>query len=93
MSFLKKLFGGGGGAKEMAEPKRLDYKGFVITAAPYSEGGQYQTCGVISKEIEGVRKEHKFIRADRFSSLEEAQDFALSKGQQIVDSMGERMFT
>ena len=90
MSFLKKLFGGG--EKSEVPLKRAEHKGFVITATPYSEGGQYQTCGVISKDIEGVRKEHKFIRADRFASLDEAQDFSLSKGRQIVDDMGERIF-
>ena len=91
MSILNKLFGGG--AKQPAEPKRLEHNGFVITAMAYNEGGQFQTCGVIAKEVDGVRKEHKFIRADRFTTLEEAQDFSLNKGRQIIDGMGERMFS
>lgn len=90
MSFLKKLFGGG--AREEAAPKLVEHKGFTIAATPYGEGGQFQTCGRISKDIDGVRKEHKFIRADRFMTREEAEDFSLSKGRQIVDDMGEKMF-
>ncbi len=91
MSFLKKLFGGGA-AKEAAPAKTAEHKGFTIAAAPYKEAGQYQTAGVISKEVGGIRKEHRFVRADRFAALEDAADHALVKGRQIVDEQGERMF-
>ncbi len=37
-------------------------------------------------------KEHRFIRADRFSDEEGAADHSLMKGQQIVDQVGERVF-
>ncbi|MGH6855628.1 MAG: HlyU family transcriptional regulator, partial [Aestuariivirga sp.] len=78
MSFLKKLLGG---APEIQTTpnKSLAYNGFTITATPFKDGGQYQTCGVISKDVDGTPKEHKFIRADRFSSLDEAMDFSLRK--------------
>jgi hypothetical protein len=96
MSFLKKLFGLGGGtdaAGSEAKPmKSGEHKGFTIAAAPFREGGQWQTAGVITREIDGTMKEHRFIRADRFGSAEEAADFALVKGRQIVDEQGERMF-
>lgn len=92
MSFLKKLFGGGGPAQEAAPAKSIEHNGFTIAAAPYKDAGQYQTCGIISKEIAGKRREHKFIRADRFASLDEAAAFSLSKGRQIVDQQGERLF-
>lgn len=94
MSFLKSLFGRGGkrGAENAATAKQAEHKGFVIEARPYKDGGRYQTAGVISKDIGGVRKEHKFIRADSFATLDEAADLALSKGRQIVDEQGERMF-
>ena len=71
MSFLKKLFGIGNSAESaVGEPKaagEAEHKGFTIRATPFKQDGQYQTCGVISKEIDGVVKEHKFIRADRFA--------------------------
>lgn len=90
MSFLKKLFGGGGSP---AKPKKsIDYKGFSIKATPYQEAGQYQTCGVVSKEVNGEMREHRFIRADRFSDEESAADHAILKGQQMVDQIGDGMF-
>lgn len=98
MSFLKSLFGLGGGKEEKAASgpgaavKEAEHKGFIIRATPYKEGSQYQTSGTILKEIDGEMKEHKFVRADRFSTIEEAADLSLSKGRQIIDEQGERMF-
>ncbi len=98
MSFLKSIFGGkrlsetdapsaGGKAAKIAE-----HKGFTIEARPYKEGGQFQLAGTIVKEIDGVRREHKFIRSDRFAGLDEAAEFALVKGRQIVDERGDKVF-
>jgi hypothetical protein len=96
MSFLKRLFGraeGGEGASAGAPARQIEHKGFIIQATPYkAEGGQYQTCGVVSKEVGGVVKEHRFIRADRFATLDDAVDISLKKGQQLVDEQGERIF-
>lgn len=98
MSFLKRLFGGGGSGgeasapKEAAPAKQVEHKGFLISATPYKAEGQYQTCGVVSKEIDGVMKEHKFIRADRFAGLDDAVDISIKKGIQLVDEQGERIF-
>ena len=68
--------------------KSLDYKGFVIEARPYRDGGQWQLAGRVSKD----GKVYNFVRADRFTDQEEAADIALSKGQLIVDQSGERIF-
>ncbi len=93
MSFLKRLFGGGSSEPAATAPtKQVEHKGFVISATPYKTDGQYQTCGVVSKEVDGVLKEHKFIRADRFASLDDAVEVSLKKGRQIVDEQGERVF-
>jgi hypothetical protein len=97
MSFLKSLFGFGGSKEVTGGPaapaKEAEHKGFIIRATPYKDGGQYQTAGTILKEIEGQMKEYKFVRADRFSTVEEAADLSLSKGRQIIDEQGERMFS
>jgi len=95
MSFLKKLFGGGSSSDSTpaAPKKQVEHNGFVIAATPYKEGGQWQTCGTVSKTIDGVLKEHRFIRADRFADEEGAADHAILKGQQIVDQMGDRIFS
>jgi hypothetical protein len=92
MSFWKKLFGGGTADREEPQGEAVDHNGFTIRATPFSEGGQYQTCGVISKEIGGQLKEHRFIRADRFASRDDAVEVTLRKARQIVDEQGERLF-
>ncbi len=93
MSILKRLFGGGSSTTaEPAVAAEIEHRGFIIRATPFKEGGQFQTCGVVSKEIGGVLKEHKFIRADRFAALEDAVSVSLSKGRQLIDEQGEGMF-
>ena len=81
------LFGGGreGDAAKPAASSSVEYQGFTIRAEPYKEAGQYQTAGVITKEVDGVVKEHRFIRADRYASLDDALAFTLAKGRQIID--------
>lgn len=94
MSFLKKLFGGGeakSGAPAAAS-KTLEYKGYIIEARPFKEAGQFQTAGVVTKEVGGERKAHSFIRADRFAAEADAADHALFKGRQIIDQMGDKVF-
>lgn len=92
MSFLSALFGRltGTPAEKVAEP--VEYKGYTIRAAPFQHEGQYQTAGSIEREIDGVRKEHRFIRADAFATYDDAVKFTLGKARQIVDLQGERMF-
>ena len=93
MSFWKRLFGVGSG--EDAAPavaKEIEHNGFVIRATPFKQDGQYQCAGTVAKEIDGTMKEHSFIRADRFASLDDAVDISLRKGRQMIDEMGERLF-
>lgn len=94
MSFLKKLFGGGSQSAQSASAPAAseDYNGFTIEAAPYPEAGQFQLCGIIRKTIDGAVKEHRFVRADRFASKEDAVSYTLVKGRQIVDQQGDRVF-
>ena len=92
MSWLKKIFGGGdGGASKTGAAQ--EYKGYAITATPIKESGQWRMAGVITKEIGGVTKEHRFVRADLFSSKDEAEQFAFVKAQLIIDQSGEGMFS
>lgn len=73
---------------EAAPVKTLEYKGYLIEATPYRNGGQWQLSGIISKD----GKHHQFVRADQFSDKNEAADIALGKGQLIIDQVGEGMF-
>ena len=94
MSFFKRLFGGGATVEpEDAKPaKQIEHKGFTISATPYKSEGQYQTCGMITKAVGGETKEHQFIRADRFPSVEDADSHSIRKGMQIIDEQGEAIF-
>jgi hypothetical protein len=91
MSFWKSLFGSPAAADPPASDP-VEYNGFTLRAAPFKEGDRYQTAGVIAKEVGGVKKEHRFIRADSHASLETAIEFSLAKARQIVDQMGEHLF-
>jgi hypothetical protein len=91
MSFWNSLFGSG--APAAAKPaKTEDYNGYTIHAAPVPEGGQFQLAGRITKTVDGVAKEHAFMRADRFSTFEDAENFTFVKARQIIDQNGDRLF-
>ena len=96
MSLWKKIFGlgsggdgGGSGSRADAPAPTEDYAGFSIAATPYENGGRWQLCGVISKEIDGVRKEHRFVRADAFDTRDVAEQMTLSKARQMIDQLGD----
>lgn len=94
MSFLKRLFGlGDGGAAAPVDPgKTLEHGGYLIRATPYKEAGQYQLCGVITKVIDGETKEHRFVRADRFTDVEAATDITFAKAKLIIAEQGDQIF-
>ena len=85
---------GGGGTTGQDEPaaEAVEYKGFRIRPAPYPAKGQFQTAGVIEKDAEGGRKEHRFVRAETHASKDDAEAFSIAKGKQIIDEQGDRIF-
>ena len=94
VSFLKKLFGGSspdsGARADRGES--IEHRGFRIQPAPEPEGGQWRLAGYILSGSEDNPMEQKFVRADLFPSHDEASDFALRKGKQIIDEQGHRLF-
>jgi hypothetical protein len=84
-----RLFGGG---VADADEAAIEYNGYRIRAAPYRRMGQYQTCGVVIKEIGGEIKEHRFIRAEMHPTRDAAMAFSIAKAKQIIDEQGERLF-
>src|SRR5271165_6185183 len=92
MSLLSSLLGRLAPAQPEKAAKPVEYNGFVIRAAPFKSEGQYQTAGIIEREIDGVRRQHRFVRADAFASYDDAVTFTLSKARQMIDLQGERMF-
>lgn len=93
MSFLKKLFGGGGSENDAPSvAEALEYKGFQIAATPQKDGGQYRLCGTISKDVDGEHKEHKLIRADLFPSADDCSEVTIRKAKQVIDEQGDKLF-
>lgn len=94
IAFLKKLFGGPG-PDRVAPAERgeaVHHDGFTIQPAPEQEGGQWRLAGYILSGSNDERKERKFVRADLFPSRDEATEFAIRKGRQIIDEQGDRLF-
>jgi hypothetical protein len=94
MSFFSSLFrrGSAGSEAPAKTAAPVQYKGYVITAAPFANNGQYQTAGTITREVDGVCREHRFIRADSYASYDDAVNFTENKARQIVDLQGDRIF-
>ena len=95
LSSLKQLWGriaGGGGPRAEAAFDPVEFNGFRIRPEPFLDGGQYQTAGVIEKDSESGLKEHRFVRAEKHASRDEAAQFAVMKGKQIIKEQGERVF-
>ncbi len=90
MSFWSALFGRRAESAKTADP--VEYKGFIIRAAPYKNNGHYQTAGTIEREVDGVHKEHRFIRADAYTAYDDAVTFTLNKARQIIDLQGDKIF-
>ena len=98
MSFFKKLFGSSA-PKEPEAPQKEEpviYEGLSILAAPdKADNGQWRLSGYIVKSGEGDETpdmERFFLRADTFPSRDEAIEFTVRKGRQIIDEQGDRLF-
>lgn len=73
-------------AAKGAEP--VPYKDCLIYPAPIAEGGQYRLAGRIEKEVNGETLVRHVIRADMFSSMDDAVTFTVRKAEQIIDQNG-----
>lgn len=91
MSLLSKLFGGGGGGGAKP-PEPEEYEGFRIIVAPIKEGSNYRLAATIEKEVAGEVKSHHLVRADTFTSEDEARSYSLAKARQVIDQQGDRLF-
>lgn len=94
LSSILSIFTGGSSsesaAKPMAEPQT--YKDCVIHAEPIREGGQFRLAGRIVQTVDGRVLERTFIRADVFTSQDDALDCTFRKAQQIIDQNGPALF-
>ncbi|MGF0540550.1 HlyU family transcriptional regulator [Agrobacterium sp. ES01] len=78
-------------AAAAAEPEV--YNGLTIYAEPIREGNQFRLGGRIVKQVGDDMLERKFIRADVFSSMDDALDCSFRKARQIVDQNGASLFS
>lgn len=93
IAFLKSLFSRTGTGETAAPPEEaVEYKGFRIRPAPYPAGSGHQTAGIIEKDFESGTKEYRFVRAETHPSRNDAVAFAVTKGKQIIDEQGDRVF-
>lgn len=93
MSILSRLFGGkgGGSAETSAEP--VLHEGYRIFAEPVKEASGWRLNARIEKEIAGETKVHQLIRADTFDGKDAAIEATIAKAHQVIDQMGEQIFS
>ncbi len=82
---------GGGAAAAASEPQL--YGDCTIYPEPQKEGGQYRLAGRIEKTVGDELLVRNFIRADMFSSSDDAIECTVRKAQQIIDQNGPSLFS
>ena len=87
-----KLAGAGATHDHVSAPA-VEYKGYRIRPAPFWSTSHYQTAGTIEKDTPEGLKKHEFIRADTYTSRDDAIAFAIVKAKQLIDQQGDRIFT
>ena len=78
--------------KDDMPPGAEPYYEYTIEPVDMKEGGHWLTAGIIRKEFEDGTREHHFVRGDRHGDKVIARGFSVTKGQQIIDLEGDRLF-
>lgn len=78
------------GSTVSAEPQT--HADCTIHATPQREGNQFRLMGRIEKEVNGEVLVRNFIRADVFTSSDDAVESTFRKAQQIIDQNGPSLF-
>lgn len=81
----------GAGTRLSAEPQV--HGDCTIFAEPIREGNQFRLAGRIEKVVGDETLERVFIRADVFSSADDAFDCTFRKARQIIDQNGASLFS
>jgi len=92
LTFLRRLFSRGGGSGETRTQPGVEYRGYTVTPTPQKDAGGWRVAGTISKEIDGQRKTHHFVRADVFPDREAVVAMTIEKAKRIIDEQGDRLF-
>ena len=89
IEFIKRIFGNQEKAKGI--PSTL-YNDFKIRPQPVHDSNGWRVSATIVKEVDGILKEHQFVRADSCADQKSAVALTLRKAQQFIDEQGERIF-
>ncbi len=90
MNLLSRLFG-----RSAPEAKAVDpilHKSCRIFPQPAKDGGGFRLAARIEKDFGDQVKVHHLIRADTFTSLEEATDTSIAKAKLAIDQLGDTLF-
>ena len=96
-SFFSKLFSGFGSGQSDA-PKKAgtsephQHGEYTIYPTPMKEGAQYRLAGRIEKTVGDEVLVHEFVRADVFTSMDDAVECTVRKGKLIIDQNGPNLF-
>lgn len=86
-------FGGGGSSAPAGGKERMERIGeYAVYATPMKEGGQWRLAGRIESDAADGRLVRRFIRADLFSSQDDAIETTFRKARQIIDQHGASLF-
>lgn len=96
-SFLSGIFSMfSGGSRPTDAPQQAvepqPYQDCMIHAEPIREGNQFRMAGRIEKEVDGELLVRNFIRADVFTSMDDALECTFRKARQIIDQNGAALF-
>lgn len=96
LSNIVSMFSGGSkSASGTSAPaaKPVPHGDCVIYPAPIPEGSQFRLAGRIEKDVGGETLVRNFVRADVFTSMDDAVEFTVKKAQQIIDQNGASLFS
>jgi hypothetical protein len=94
LSNILSMFSGGAkpSSAPAAEAEPQIYGECRIFATPMREGQQFRLAGRIEKDVAGQILTRTFVRADMFSSMDDAVEYTVRKAQQIIDQNGPSLF-
>ncbi|CAN7636071.1 HlyU family transcriptional regulator [Rhizobium sp. LjRoot30] len=94
LSNIFSLFSGGPKAEQSSavSAEAQTHGDCTIHPTPQREGSQFRLAGRIEKQVNGETLVRTFVRADVFSTADDAVEFTVRKARQIIDQNGAGLF-
>ena len=90
--FFSMFSGAGTAAPSAPAAEPQSHAGCTIYAEPIREGSQYRLAGRIEKHVDDKVLVRSFVRADMFTSMDDALECTFRKARQIIDQNGASLF-